>query len=103
MDLRVLPLPRGEARIGLTGSEDSLPFLFVPFSLSLPLPLSLSPAPSSLVKSVRATEVMTYERADAGGYLVTVSVATPDVPYGNTFRTEMQFEITPLAGEALNV
>ncbi|CAI5496300.1 unnamed protein product [Closterium sp. Naga37s-1] len=52
-------------------------------------------APSSLVKSVLATELMRYSRADAGGYLVEVYVATPDVPYGNTFRTEMQFCITP--------
>ncbi|CAI7863717.1 unnamed protein product, partial [Closterium sp. NIES-54] len=55
-------------------------------------------APSSLVKSVLATELMRYSRADAGGYLVEVYVATPDVPYGNTFRTEMQFCITPSPG-----
>ncbi|GJP73769.1 hypothetical protein CLOP_g4456 [Closterium sp. NIES-67] len=52
-------------------------------------------APSSLVKSVLATELMRYSRADAGGFLLGVYVATPDVPYGGTFRTEMQFCITP--------
>eukprot|EP00897_Mesotaenium_endlicherianum_P005083 jgi/Mesen1/4602/ME000232S03854 len=53
-------------------------------------------APSSIVKSVRATEYQQYTRADAGGYLVENSVATPDVPYGNHFRAEVQYCLTPV-------
>eukprot|EP00850_Spirogloea_muscicola_P005882 SM000027S09663 [mRNA] locus=s27:621504:627334:+ [translate_table: standard] len=50
---------------------------------------------SSLVKAYKATETQTYRRADQAGYLVDVSVSTPDVPYGSTFRTEMQFLLEP--------
>ena len=57
-------------------------------------------APSALVKSVKATETYTYTRADAGGYIVELSVATPDVPYGNCFLTELQFSIAPVDGKS---
>lgn len=56
--------------------------------------------PSSLVKSVLATETYTYARADSGGYVVEVSVATPDVPYGNTFLTQLQYRIAPIGENA---
>ncbi|CAI7848589.1 unnamed protein product [Closterium sp. NIES-53] len=96
-----LPFPGDAAAI--PSLADSLPATIT--TANVPASPSISSrvvcymtAPSSLVKSVLATELMRYSRADAGGYLVEVYVATPDVPYGNTFRTEMQFCITPSPG-----
>jgi hypothetical protein len=47
-------------------------------------------AATKLVKSVKATEVQTYTRADDQGFIVHVSCDTPDVPYGSNFFTELQ-------------
>eukprot|EP00249_Psilotum_nudum_P022502 c28540_g1_i2 orf=26-3193(+) len=48
-------------------------------------------APTAIVKSVMATEDQAYLRADEKGFVVSINVSTPDVPYGSTFRTELQF------------
>ncbi|CAI5499863.1 unnamed protein product [Closterium sp. Naga37s-1] len=61
--------------------------------------VSYMTAPSSLVKSVQATEEVLCVRADAGGFLVAVTAKTPDVPYGGTFEIHLQFCITPLTEE----
>ncbi|KMT10701.1 hypothetical protein BVRB_5g118100 [Beta vulgaris subsp. vulgaris] len=50
---------------------------------------------SKLVKAVKATEEQTYVKADGVEFAVFVSVATPDVPYGNTFRVEVLYKIMP--------
>ncbi|VFQ84808.1 unnamed protein product [Cuscuta campestris] len=52
-------------------------------------------AASKLVKALRTTEEQTYVRADGKTYAVSSTVATPDAPYGNTFRTEVLYRITP--------
>lgn len=51
--------------------------------------------PSKLVKSVKATEEQTYVKADGVEFAVFVSIATPDVPYGNTFKVELLYKIMP--------
>eukprot|EP00249_Psilotum_nudum_P022501 c28540_g1_i1 orf=517-3660(+) len=48
-------------------------------------------APTKIFKSVKAIEDQAYLRADEKGFVVSISVSTPDVPYGSTFRTELQF------------
>eukprot|EP01018_Ginkgo_biloba_P010181 Gb_29807 [translate_table: standard] len=52
-------------------------------------------AATKLVKAVKATEEQTYLIADGKVFVVLVSVSTPDVPYGSSFRTELLFCITP--------
>ncbi|GAU29916.1 hypothetical protein TSUD_148240, partial [Trifolium subterraneum] len=52
-------------------------------------------AASKLVKAVIATEEQTYIRVTKGEFVVLVSVCTPDVPYGNTFRIELLYKIMP--------
>ncbi|KAL2932223.1 hypothetical protein RDABS01_037633, partial [Bienertia sinuspersici] len=51
--------------------------------------------PSKLSKSVKAFENQTYKLANAKSFAVLVSVSTPDVMYGSTFRVEMLYCITP--------
>ncbi|CAI5519500.1 unnamed protein product [Closterium sp. Naga37s-1] len=63
--------------------------------------VSYMTAPSSLVKSVQATEEVLCVRADAGGFLVAVTAKTPDVPYGGTFEIHLQLCITPLTEESM--
>lgn len=50
---------------------------------------------TKLIKAVKATEEQTYLKADNGEFAVLVSVDTPDVPYGNTFRVELLYKIMP--------
>jgi len=50
---------------------------------------------TKLIKAVKATEEQTYLKADSGEFAVLVSVDTPDVPYGNTFRVELLYKIMP--------
>ncbi|CAM6094736.1 unnamed protein product [Calypogeia fissa] len=52
-------------------------------------------APTRLLKSVVASEVQTYVRADDKGFAILCQVSTPDVPYGKNFLTELLFVITP--------
>lgn len=53
-------------------------------------------AATRLVKAVTATEEQTYVRADidVGEFYVFVSVATPEVPYGSSFKVELLYKIT---------
>lgn len=51
--------------------------------------------PTKLVKSVRATEEQTYRMADGKDFAVFISVSTPEVPYGNTFKVEMLYKMMP--------
>lgn len=48
-------------------------------------------APTRIVKSVKATEDQAYVRADEKGFVVNVVASTPDAPYGNTFRADLQY------------
>ncbi|WOL12096.1 C2 and GRAM domain-containing protein [Canna indica] len=52
-------------------------------------------AVTKLIKAVQATEEQTYLKADGKNYAVLVIVSTPDVPFGNSFRVELLFCITP--------
>ncbi|KNA16265.1 hypothetical protein SOVF_090520 [Spinacia oleracea] len=51
--------------------------------------------PSKLSKSLKAFETQTYKLANANSFAILISVSTPDVIYGSTFRVEMLFCITP--------
>ena len=50
-------------------------------------------AATRMLKSVKATEEQVYTRADDKGFVVNVSATTPDAPYGNTFRVDLQYSI----------
>lgn len=52
-------------------------------------------APTKLIKAVKGTEEQTYLKADGEVYAVFASVATPDVPFGSTFKVEVLYCITP--------
>lgn len=57
--------------------------------------VSYTKAPTKLVKAVKATEDMTYLKADGEMFAVFADVSTPDVPFGNTFRVEVLTCIMP--------
>ncbi|KAI5067072.1 hypothetical protein GOP47_0017600 [Adiantum capillus-veneris] len=48
-------------------------------------------AATKLIPSVKATEEQVYSRADDKGFVVDVSASTPDVPYGSTFKVNVQY------------
>lgn len=52
-------------------------------------------AASKLVKATKATEEQTYILAKGRTYAIMVTVSTPDVPYGSTFKIELLYKITP--------
>ncbi|KAF9592165.1 hypothetical protein IFM89_012659 [Coptis chinensis] len=52
-------------------------------------------AATKIVKAVRATEEQTYLKADGNVFAVLVSVSTPDIIYGNTFKVELLYCIAP--------
>ncbi|CAM8932589.1 unnamed protein product [Rhodiola kirilowii] len=52
-------------------------------------------AASKLVKATKATEEQTYILANGKAYAVMVTVSTPDVPYGSTFKIELLYKIIP--------
>lgn len=56
---------------------------------------SYTKAATKMVKAVKATEEQTYVKADGKEYAVFVSVSTPEVPYGNSFKVELLYKITP--------
>ncbi|KAF3639337.1 C2 and GRAM domain-containing protein [Capsicum annuum] len=56
-------------------------------------------AASKLVKAVQATEEQTYTKADGKEFSVFVTVNTPDVPYGSTFKIELLYKIMPAQQE----
>jgi hypothetical protein len=57
--------------------------------------VSYTKAATKLVKAVKATEDVTYLKADGDMYAVLADVSTPDVPFGNNFRVELLTSITP--------
>ncbi|XP_038985637.1 C2 and GRAM domain-containing protein At1g03370-like isoform X1 [Phoenix dactylifera] len=62
---------------------------------SLKRVITYTKAATKLVKAVKATEEQTYLKADGKNYAVLTNVSTPDVPFGNCFRTEVLFCIMP--------
>lgn len=52
-------------------------------------------AATKLIKSTKATEEQSYSKADGKNFAVLVSVSTPDVPYGSTFKIELLYKILP--------
>lgn len=52
-------------------------------------------AATKMVKAVKATENQVYRKASGKQFAVFVSVSTPDVPYGNTFKIELLYKILP--------
>ncbi|XP_071903699.1 C2 and GRAM domain-containing protein At5g50170 isoform X3 [Coffea arabica] len=52
-------------------------------------------AATKLVKTVKATEEQTYIKANGKEFIVFVDVNTPEVPYGNTFKVDLLYKITP--------
>lgn len=50
---------------------------------------------TKLVKAGKATENQVYRKASGKQFAVFVSVSTPDVPYGNTFKVELLYKILP--------
>ncbi|KAF6153823.1 hypothetical protein GIB67_001056 [Kingdonia uniflora] len=52
-------------------------------------------APSRIIKATKAIEEQTYIKADGKVFAVLVSVSTPEVIYGSTFKVELLFCITP--------
>ncbi|XP_061343598.1 C2 and GRAM domain-containing protein At5g50170 [Gastrolobium bilobum] len=57
--------------------------------------VSYTKAATKLVKAVNATEEQTYIRVTKEEFAVLVSVSTPEVPFGNTFRIELLYKIMP--------
>ncbi|KAK9134086.1 hypothetical protein Scep_013614 [Stephania cephalantha] len=52
-------------------------------------------APTRLIKALKATEEHTYLKADGKVFAVLSSVSTPEVVYGNCFKVEVLYCITP--------
>ncbi|KAJ9128711.1 hypothetical protein P3X46_034554 [Hevea brasiliensis] len=52
-------------------------------------------AATKLIRAVKATEEHTYLKADGKVFAILVSVSTPDIVYGSTFKTELLYCITP--------
>ncbi|EOA12464.1 hypothetical protein CARUB_v10025800mg [Capsella rubella] len=52
-------------------------------------------AATKMVKAVKATENQIYRKANGKEFAVFVSVSTPDVPYGSTFKVELLYKILP--------
>ncbi|XP_006656035.1 C2 and GRAM domain-containing protein At1g03370 [Oryza brachyantha] len=57
--------------------------------------VSYTKAPTALVKAVKATEDVSYLKADEDIYATLADVSTPEVPFGNSFRVEVLTCITP--------
>uniref|UniRef100_A0A0E0A8G8 C2 and GRAM domain-containing protein n=1 Tax=Oryza glumipatula TaxID=40148 RepID=A0A0E0A8G8_9ORYZ len=57
--------------------------------------VSYTKAPTALVKAVKATEDVSYLKADGDIYATLADVSTPDVPFGNSFRVEVLTCIMP--------
>jgi hypothetical protein len=57
--------------------------------------VSYTRAATKLIKAVKATEEVTYQKADGDMYAVLADVDTPDVPFGNNFRVEILTCIMP--------
>ncbi|XVE56343.1 hypothetical protein DITRI_Ditri04bG0001700 [Diplodiscus trichospermus] len=52
-------------------------------------------AATKLVKAVKATEEQTYIKANGREFAILITVRTPEVPYGNTFKIKLLYKIMP--------
>ncbi|OMO77406.1 C2 calcium-dependent membrane targeting [Corchorus capsularis] len=52
-------------------------------------------AATKLVKAVKASEEQTYIKANGQEFAILITVSTPEVPYGNTFKLELLYKIMP--------
>jgi hypothetical protein len=71
------------------------PWEFVNNGESLKRVITYVKAASKLIKALKTTEEQTYVRADGKVFGVLASVSTPDAPYGNSFRVEVLYCISP--------
>lgn len=62
---------------------------------TLKRPLTYVKPPSKIVKAVKAYEDQTYIKADGKNFVVLTNVSTPEIMYGNTFKVEVLYIITP--------
>ncbi|KAF8410889.1 hypothetical protein HHK36_003426 [Tetracentron sinense] len=70
------------------------PWIFENGGESLKREVTYIKAASKLIKAVKATEDQKYLKADGKVFAVFVSVSTPDVMYGSTFKVELLYCIT---------
>ncbi|KAH8507028.1 hypothetical protein H0E87_013724 [Populus deltoides] len=71
------------------------PWRFENSSESLKRVITYVKAPTKLVGALKASEEQTYLKADGKIFAVLISVSTPDVMYGSTFKVELLYCITP--------
>ncbi|XP_010534150.1 PREDICTED: C2 and GRAM domain-containing protein At5g50170-like [Tarenaya hassleriana] len=57
--------------------------------------LTYMTAPKKIMKSVKATEEQVYLKATGRYFAVHVSISTPDLLYGNAFKSELLYKIQP--------
>ncbi|GMJ05963.1 hypothetical protein like AT5G50170 [Hibiscus trionum] len=57
--------------------------------------ITYTKAATKLVKAVKATEEQTYVKASGHEFAILVTVSTPEVPYGSTFKIELLYKIMP--------
>ncbi|CAK9139169.1 unnamed protein product [Ilex paraguariensis] len=57
--------------------------------------ISYMKAATKLIKALKTTEEQTYIKADGKVFVVLAIASTPDAPYGNSFRVEVLYCITP--------
>ncbi|KAM7530882.1 hypothetical protein LguiB_034292 [Lonicera macranthoides] len=65
------------------------------FGESLKRVVTYVKAATKLIKALKTTEEQTYVRADGKVFAVLASVSTPEAPYGNSFRVEVLYCISP--------
>ncbi|KAL3584964.1 hypothetical protein D5086_011831 [Populus alba] len=71
------------------------PWRFENSSESLKRVITYVKAPTKLVGALKASEEQTYLKADGKIFAILISVSTPDVMYGSTFKVELLYCITP--------
>ncbi|KAL4347535.1 hypothetical protein GQ457_17G019330 [Hibiscus cannabinus] len=57
--------------------------------------ITYTKAATKLVKAVKATEEQTYIKASGHEFAILVTVSTPEVPCGSTFKVELLYKIMP--------
>ncbi|XP_021687724.2 C2 and GRAM domain-containing protein At1g03370 isoform X2 [Hevea brasiliensis] len=86
--------PRSLADLQGNTEQQFGPWKFENGSESLKRVVTYIKAATKLIKAVKATEEQTYVKADGKVFAILVSVSTPDVMYGSTFKTELLYCIT---------
>ncbi|XP_048225606.1 C2 and GRAM domain-containing protein At1g03370 [Ricinus communis] len=87
--------PRSLAEIQGTTEQQFGPWKFENGGENLKRMITYIKAATKLIKAVKAFEEQTYVRGDGKVFAVLVSVSTPDVMYGSTFKTELLYCISP--------